>query len=158
MQHGPWTRALAERRWQCRALSHSVVTVSVITAHIAADLGGWRLLGDHRLSCVQFHFAPAVAEEPAPRVVRLIHRDAVNPGPQRTLSAKTANIAKYFQENFLNHVAGFGWIVEQARCQRVYRLLEDTGQSLVGPSRTGTQAFYKTEIVRRRALGRPVRR
>src|SRR5262245_40778447 len=63
----------------------------------------------------------AVTAAPEPVAVsRLIHRDAINPGTQRRLPAKTANGAKDSEENLLGEIERFVAVAKQ-----VHRHLDD---------------------------------
>jgi hypothetical protein len=63
----------------------------------------WRL--------VEFHFRAPVPEKPTARIVGFVHRDPVDPGFERTLSAEATDVAEDLQEDLLDHVAGLALIV-----------------------------------------------
>src|ERR1700722_17129469 len=84
-----------------------------------------------RLGCFQIDFLAAVPAEPAALIARLIDRDPVNPGLNRTLAAESRDIAKYLQKNFLDHVGGIGRIVQQATDYIEDRLFEALNQRLI---------------------------
>ena len=72
-----------------------------------------------------------MAEEPPPLIVRLVYRDAINPGLEAALAAEMADIAKDFEKHFLDGIAGIAGIVQQAERQVVDRLLEARDQRFI---------------------------
>ena len=106
---------------------------------------------------VELHLAPAVPEKPAPRVMRLIDRNPVDPCFQRALAAEVSNVAEHFEEDFLHHVARLGRVVEQPQGQGINRLLEAQQQILVGPLRARAQAFHEPQVFDVRAFHRSIR-
>src|ERR1019366_2513649 len=95
---------------------------------------------------VQFHFRPAMPEEPAARVVGFIHRNLVDPRFQCALDAEGAHVPEDLQKHFLHHVAGLALVVQQAQSECVHRLLEADQQLLVGPFGTVAQGFHQVEV------------
>jgi hypothetical protein len=61
---------------------------------------------------IQLNFPAAVPEKPSPAIMGLVHGDPVDPRLQGTLPPKVADVPKYFKEDFLHYVAGFGLVVQ----------------------------------------------
>src|SRR5262249_7386259 len=109
-------------------------------------------------SGVELHLTPAMSEKPAARIVSLVHRDPVNPGLQGALPAEAPDITEHFEEDFLNHVAGFGRVIEQAQGKRINRLLEALDQLLICLIGAFAESLHEAEIFELGAcFGRPLR-
>ena len=65
-------------------------------------------------------------------IVRLIHRDPIDPGLQAAVAAERSDIAEHFQKNLLHDIASVRRIVEQAANQVIHRLLITLDQDFVG--------------------------
>ena len=74
----------------------------------------------------------AMPSEPAPVIARLIDRDAVNPGLQRTLPAEGLHIPEHLEKNFLHNVGRVAGVIGKAAYQVIDRVLEALDQNFIG--------------------------
>ena len=84
------------------------------------------------LEClVDARLASAMTEQPAPPVVRLVHRDPVDPRAQAAVAAEITHVAEDLEKDFLGDVAGVRLVVEQAVGEVVNRILEPLDELFV---------------------------
>ncbi len=73
---------------------------------------------------LQTNFIVLMAIDPAAPVMRLVHRDPVNPGPQAALPAERVDVPEHFQKHFLHNIARVRWIGHQPQRQVKDRCLK----------------------------------
>src|SRR5688500_5052034 len=83
---------------------------------------------------------PVAAVPPADPVLGLIDRDAINPGPQRRLSAEAGKGAEDPQEDFLREVERLVAVAQEVEGQRVDHALVRGDQLRAGGFVTGGAA------------------
>ena len=105
---------------------------------------GTSLLGLMLVACLSTHCG--MAEEPPSGIVRFVNGNSVNPSFKSALPAKASDISKYFQEDFLNYIRGFGRVVQQPQSQGIHGLLEPGEQIFISPLGAVAQALHQPEI------------
>jgi hypothetical protein len=99
----------------------------------------------------EIHFLAAMTAEPAALVSRLIYGDAVDPGLNRAIAAKSRDVPENLQENFLHHIGGVGRIVQQAADDVIDRLLKALNQRFIGSLFAAAEAIEQNGVFLPRA-------